>query len=392
MKRIWIISELFPPEETSTAFIMGEIANALSARYEVNVLAGPETYDKSRKFKGQGFKLDDNVKVTRAELPDFNKNSLSGKLLRFILLSRKFGKLLKANVKPEDKVLIVTNPAPLLVIVGKLHRKVGFDFSILVHDVFPENTRAAGIKLPKLAYSRLKSVFDKAYAEADSLIALGRDMKSLLRDKACKGDNPSSIRIIENWADIDIIDAEYRDSGDEITIQFAGNLGRVQGLDEFLSIYREADNPNVKLELWGSGAFEGKLKEMVEKNAIQGVTFKGPYPRAAQSDVLNSCDLAIVTLAKGMYGLGVPSKSYNIMAAGKPILFIGDPESEIALTVKENRIGYVFDINEREKAIEFLRSLTLKDKEELRRMGKRSRELAEKKYGKDIILKKFLDI
>lgn len=49
--------------------------------------------------------------------------------------------------------------------------------------------------------------------------------------------------------------------------------------------------------------------------------------RSQQNDFLNACDIGIVTLNDGMYGLGVPSKSYNIWAAGKPILYIGDDNS-----------------------------------------------------------------
>ena len=47
-----------------------------------------------------------------------------------------------------------------------------------------------------------------------------------------------------------------------------------------------------------------------------------------------------------MYGLGVPSKSYNILSAQKPILFIGNKKSEIALMIEENNIGWTIDNND----------------------------------------------
>lgn len=49
MKRLWLISELFPPDETSTAFILGEIANVMTQIYDVKVICGPEIYDKRKK-------------------------------------------------------------------------------------------------------------------------------------------------------------------------------------------------------------------------------------------------------------------------------------------------------------------------------------------------------
>ena len=50
MKRLWIISEPFPPDETSTGYIMGEIANTFASKYSVSVICGPEIYDKRKKL------------------------------------------------------------------------------------------------------------------------------------------------------------------------------------------------------------------------------------------------------------------------------------------------------------------------------------------------------
>ena len=43
-----VISELFPPEETSTAYIMGEITKTLSDKYNVTIVCGPEVYDQNK--------------------------------------------------------------------------------------------------------------------------------------------------------------------------------------------------------------------------------------------------------------------------------------------------------------------------------------------------------
>lgn len=45
-KILWIVTELFPPDETSTAYILGEIANTMASKYQVKVICGPEIYDK----------------------------------------------------------------------------------------------------------------------------------------------------------------------------------------------------------------------------------------------------------------------------------------------------------------------------------------------------------
>lgn len=394
MTRLWIISELFPPDETSTAFILGEIANVMTRKYEVKVISGPEIYDKRKKLDNQHkYEVSKDVEVLRVKGVDTDKNTFKGKATRFAVISYQLYQLAKQSIKKDDKVLLVTNPAPVVAMVSRLKKKIGFELNILVHDVFPENTAPAGLKLPKPAYTVLKSIFDNAYGRADQLIALGRDMKEVLEHKVAKSKNPPRVTIIENWADLDIVSPiEKNEEGDRaVVLEYAGNIGRVQGLQEMLQHLKVADNQNLSFHLWGTGAEEGRLKAFVETNGMDNVEFHGAYFRSKQCDVINSCDIALVTLTEGMYGLGVPSKTYNIMAAGKPVLFIGDARSEIALLVKENEFGYVFEPEEHEKIVDFLLHISVEMLPELKEMGAKARKVVEEEYSKEIILNKFLE-
>ena len=121
------------------------------------------------------------------------------------------------------------------------------------------------------------------------------------------------------------------------------------------------------------------------------VKFYGPYSRNQQTDVLNDSDISLVTLVKGMYGLGVPSKTYNILAAGKPILYIGEKGTEIWRTVEDNYIGYCFEPDDKKGVVDFVQSLTIDSLPSLRTMGNMARELSERKYSKGTILTKFLE-
>lgn len=364
-QRLWIISELFPPEETSTAYIMGEIADAFSSKYHVGIICGPEVYDKSRKAIQTDFEYG-NYQIYRAEIKPYNKNSIIGKARSFLSTSYSLFKLAKNLIKEGDKVLLVTNPAPLIVLMSRLRRKRQFEFNILVHDVFPENTKAAGISIPFFGF--VKSRFDKAYASADSLIALGRDMKYVLERKT-KGNVP--IHIIENWGDFDGISPVDMPVSDRILLEYAGNIGRVQGLEEIVSELPA----EVELHIYGSGALEQKLRDLHKPN----VYFHGPYSRAEQTRVLGACNICLVTLNDCMYGLGTPSKTYNILAAGRPILYFGPDNSEIALLIEEHDIGYCgwperWNLND------------------LRRKGQNARTIGAKFYTKQAILNKFIEV
>lgn len=367
-KILWIVTELFPPDETSTSYILGQIANAMAKKYQVKIICGPEIYDKRKKLdENNHFCLDKSIEVFRANGADLDKNTTKGKALSFLLMSKRMISLVKQHVRKDDKVLMVTNPAPLVVLMSRLKKKVGFELNILVHDVFPENTKPAGLKLP--LYGMIKHVFDKAYSRADQLIALGRDMKDVLEKKVLNSsENIPKITIIENWADINGIKSQSMPQG-KIVLEYAGNIGRVQGLDKVIEQLPES----VDFHIYGTGSMEETLKKMNHPR----VFFHGPYFRSQQNEVLAACHIALVTLQEGMYGLGVPSKTYNILASGRPILFFGPKNSEIDLLVREERIGYC---GWPEKW----------DKDELVEMGERARELAIKEYSEETILNKFI--
>ena len=365
--KLYIITELFPPDETSTSYILGEIANACTREYEVHVICGPEVYDTRKKLDTEHpFALNPAVTVHRAKGLGVDKNKAAGKALSFLMMSFRLRKLAKKYIKEGDKVLLVTNPAPLVLLMARLRKKRLFELNVLVHDVFPENTIPAGLHLPGWAYRFVKKRFDKAYSRIDKFITLGRDMAEVVQKKAGK---EAVVTVVENWADtVNITPVPFPEGA--ICLEYAGNIGRVQGLDKLVAELPEG----VELHFYGTGAMENTLKEIKHPRLF----FHGPYFRSQQKEVLGACHAAIVTLSDGMYGLGVPSKAYNIMAAGRAIIYYGPADGEIGLTVKENKIGYIgwpekWDINE------------------LTEMGHRARILAEKKYSKPVILEKFLD-
>ena len=367
-RRLWIITELFPPDETSTSYILGEIANAMTKKYDVRVICGPEIYDKRKKIDSEHkFVLDASIDVTRVRGADLDKNTTRGKALSFLLMSKRLYALAKSSIEKEDKVLMVTNPAPLILLMSRLKKRREFEWHILIHDIFPENTKPAGVRLP--LYGFVKSMFDHAYSVADQLIVLGRDMAEILEKKVAKAKRKPKIRIIENWADVEAVTPQPMPRG-KIILEYAGNIGRVQGLDKVITQMPD----DIELHIYGTGAMECFLKEMKQPN----VYFHGPYFRRQQNEVLAACHIALVTLQEGMYGLGVPSKTYNILASGRPILFFGPRDSEIYRLVRDKGIGFV----EWPKVW---------NKDDLEEKGKKARVLAEKEYSKPIILQKFVD-
>ncbi|MNQ30265.1 putative glycosyl transferase [compost metagenome] len=390
---VWIISELFYPDEVSTAQILTDVARKIAKDEKVAVLAGPIGYEKS--YHTNNFELNDNVKIHRVSLPEFDKNNLIERVLKLLLLTIKMSFFILYNVKKGDRVIQVTNPIFLILTTSLIKKVKGFKVEILVHDVYPENLVPAGmIAGSSLKFKIISKFFNYSFQQADRLIVLGEDMKQLMISKT--NNKVQRIDVIPNWADdniqpivnFDKSDYLNKDVDDKIVIGFAGNLGRVQGIIEFVTIFKKAENPNLILTIIGDGALKNEISDLISKENIKNVYLLGSKPRNEQVKFLNSCDIGLITLKKGMKGLGVPSKTYNLMASGKPILFIGDVDSEIDNYIKKYNCGWSFEWNE-EKMIDFFNELTIDDKKEVATKGLNSFSTCNQLFLKNIILDKF---
>lgn len=388
---LWIISELFPPEETSTGYIMGEIANAMTQKYDVKVICGPEVYDEKKKaIVRNNTIIDESIQLLRVAAVKENKSNKLSRIRKFVLMSWQLYKVARKQIKKDDRVLMVSNPFPLIVLMGHLRRKREFNLFMLVHDIFPEGL-FTDMSLPSWAYKLAERMFNKSYSSVDTLISIGRDMNEVLTAKCCGQTHQPQIVTIENWGDVEGITPKERNRDGFIKIQYAGNIGNAQGVSKLVELLYEADNKSVQFGVWGTGSAEERIKNRVKELGMEEqVKFYGPYSRNQQTDVLNDSDISLVTLVKGMYGLGVPSKAYNILAAGKPILYIGERGTEIWRTVEENGIGFCFEQDDRNEVISFLSALSEKDLSVFVEMGKKSRQIAEKKFSKDAILNRFI--
>src|SRR5690606_28740639 len=95
-----------------------------------------------------------------------------------------------------------TNPFLLVVTLAIIRVFKKFDYVLLVHDVFPENALPAGMTNPEgLVYKISKSVYDWAYAKADRLVVLGRDMQQVVNQKVNRS---KEVVVVENWFDEDL--------------------------------------------------------------------------------------------------------------------------------------------------------------------------------------------
>jgi hypothetical protein len=395
--RYWIVTELFYPEEVSTGYVMTKIAEGLSSRVSVGVICGPSGYQS--KVLNANYELNPEILVKRVSVPSFDKNKIVFRVIGFLILTFGFFFKILFNVGRKDKLVLVTNPPTLLPVIGFLKWIKGFDYTIIVHDVFPENAVAGGlIKKNGKAYKIILSIINWSYKKADDFIVVGRDMRDLFEKKTLKN---KPINVITNWADYEMVFPlgnfdmkEYYSLQieNEIIIQFAGNIGRVQGLDFLFNTIEYLQNEHLRFMFIGSGAHKDSLVKKSELMKFKKIHFLPPKSRNDQQLFLNACHIGLVTLSPGMYGLGVPSKVYNIMAAGKAILYIGDKDSEIYRYVIDHEIGWAFTWDEQMELYRFLAQLDIGMLAEISSKGNNARKLVEIKFTMDFILEQYNEV
>lgn len=390
----WIISELFYPDEVSTAQILTDIALKKAEEGNVSVVCGPSGYEKT--YTIQQKELDKRIKIYRVGLPDLNKNKIFERILRLLLLTIRMSWVILTQVKKNDNVLLATNPTFLIITVSLIKKIKKFNLEILVHDVFPENLVPAGlIEKNSLKFRLLSKIYNYSFSNADRLIVLGEDMEKLMIKKV----SPKNIKIdiIPNWADEGIEPLENFNVSSYLSIElknkiifgFAGNLGRVQGILEFIDLFKNTENQNVVLVIIGDGALRSAIEERIKNEDLKNIYYVGSKPRSEQKLFLNACSIGLVALKEGMKGLGVPSKTYNIMAAGKPLIYLGDHNSEIDNYIKKYNCGWSFRWEQMEEIESFINQISYNDLEVLIEKGINSKNAVESHYKKEDVLNLF---
>ena len=394
-KKIWIITELYYPTLNSTGYYMTEIAEYLAKNnQDVNVLCSNLTYNTNlvTTIKNE---VRNKVRINRILLKQIDKNNFIFRILRLTNASIKLFIKSLLLISRKDRVLIVTNPAFLILLMPMLKLIKGIKYDLLVHDIFPENLVAIKkMKSSSLIYKLIKFLFDFSYSKAENCIVIGRDMEKIVKEKI--GDK-SNITLIPNWAEVDKIFPVNKNDTNMINLlnlqgkfifQFAGNLGHAQGLKNILDAISLIKNEDLHFLFIGSGAMESEIKLAATNSLLKNISLIGFQDRSNQNDFLNACDVALITLSDGMLGLGVPSKAYNIMAAGKPILIIADNASEISMCVKEYNLGWIVEPNN-PKLLSDTFEMIYKDFSSGKVNIENSRIVAEKYFAKDIILSQY---
>lgn len=206
----------------------------------------------------------------------------------------------------------------------------------------------AGLLRPSSLVARaMRGINTLMFRALNAVIVIGRDAEKLLLRYG--GMTPDKIRFIPNWATLVpgnrpvSPDNPFRKAiAARFVVGLSGNLGFTHDPDivfQAARLLRDERDIHFLLSGWGMGF--ARLKEMQATAQLANVTLVDRVADGELDALLSSADVWLIPYRKDVAGVSVPSRFYNLLAAGRPVILVSEPEAEAALTVSENRLGWV---------------------------------------------------
>lgn len=394
--RLIVVSELYYPEETSTGYFVTRIAEGLAERFEVTAICSRPTYSE-RELAVPYRETHVGVRILRTRSTRFEKDRLVGRLVNLVSFTLAAAWLCFRHIRRGDRVLVLTNPPTLPPIVGLIARLRGARPHLLVHDVYPEVLVATGlISREGFAARLLGRLTSATYRLYDKVIVLGRDMAELARRRL--GTAADRVAIIPNWGDVDEVRPLAREDNlfarrhnppGKTIVQFSGNIGRTHDIETILAVAGTLrERADIAFQFVGSGG-KAALVDGHGK-ALPNIALLPRQPRDLLPGMLSGADALVIAFVDDMLGVSVPSRMYNVMAAGTPIIAMAHPRSELARTVEEEDCGWVIEAGDTAGLLGIVEHLaTAEGKAEAQAKGMRGREAAIRHYSPGIVIAQF---
>ena len=392
-KKILIVTECFYPEE----FKINDVAIEWKNKgYDVDVLTSVPTYPLGKVFEGyenKFYQKDEynGIHIYRVKAVTGYKESLIKKLLKYFSFMF-FGTILSIFIgKKYDYVLgfnmsALTGMVPA-VVIKKFYKK---PLTFWAQDIWPDSVYAYGFKKTKILSFFLDSFVKFMYHNITSIAISGKGFESKLKPYV-KDD--LEFHYLPNWADdLDMnLEAVEFNKEPKINFTFAGNVGKVQNLDNIIKAFDKLPTDyqeKAQLNIVGDGSALNELKNISSK---ENIIFHGRKPRDVMAGYYKASDFLIVSLIdKPIFKVTVPAKTQTYILAKKPILAIinGDTSN----IVKDNNLGYCSSPNNIEEiTATFIKAINT-DKEQIEEFTKNCTYLTNTIFNKDSIIEKLLQL
>ena len=357
---ILLINRVYPPARGATGRMMQDLSRALVENgWRVTVLSAVDNKQDKKKNKSKDEALPEeqtsqiNQQVIKANLK--GKSMLGYGLIWWRLLS-------KARRLPKHDVVLTMTDPPMMVYLGRLvARRKKSKHVHWCQDMYPDLLPALKVKLPKIIVGTLNGLSLKSLKKADQIVTIGQCMKTRIQHK---GVNANKIKFIPNWADFEVISPSadgnhlnlpekitaaarkpeemFRDNSPKFRVLYAGTIGRAHPMRVILDAASIlAEHKEIEFTFVGDAGAHSVLANERAKRGLENIKFIPFQPIEKLRRVMESGDLHLVTMRQEAAAMLVPCKFYSGLMVGRPTIFAGPENTEIADVIHQYECGTV---------------------------------------------------
>ena len=395
------VHSYFYPDNSAGSQMLCDLSFYLSSNsFDVSVIARRKMlYDYNDKLLNR--EIINGVHVYRVWSSNFGRKRYISRVIDYITLEISLMLKIFQIVKAGDIVILLSDPPLLNILAYPLVRlKKGIVIN-WVHDLFPEVAISAGLFSKTSFINRsITKLRNYVFKRADQNIVIGDRMFDYLVNI---GVSDKNITKIENWSNGDVIhpvshnDNHLRKDWElegKFVVGYSGNLRmpQINDISTILAvIWKLRFNTNILFLFIGAGAGLDIIKKYVEEKNLNNVMFKPFQSSDLLAMSLCVADIHWLTLNPNMEGFVVPSKFYGILAAGKPVIFIGDIDGEIARDIERIGCGSSLEIGDIDKLENFIKQYA-NDPEYVEKIGNIGHQKFGELYDFPVAVDKFIKL
>lgn len=416
--RILLLNQFYYPDIAATAQLCTDWAEDLTRLgHDVTVLCGSGRYRQPHLGRmaepTRTLPLDEvhhGVRIVRVPVEDAPP-PVSALPTRIEQLGRLVGRLsgygqfvvralLRLRGLPRPDVVVALTTPPLVGVLGLLaSRMFAARLVLWVQDVYPDLLDAMGLlRAGSPAYRSLDLLARQLYRSADRIVALDEAMADRLLKAGARS---SQLAIIDHFADSREITLRPKlPSGlraelglhDEFVVCYAGNHGRghdfdtiVQALEAQAQAQADLTVPPLHWLFVGDGDEKARLWARIPSKMQPYVHALPPQARSKLGEVLAAGDVGLISVKAEMQGLLAPSKLYGLLAAGRPLAYIGPECGRIPALLRQYDLGVA--VRNGDGAVLFAGLVAIQqDPARWQSMSQLARQLAETRFDRPLAM------
>ena len=337
------------------------------------------------------------MKVHRFKMVDEGKNPI-GRAIRYILcfLKQLWYGLREKNI---DCIFVISTPPIQGALAAFIKNRKKCKFVYNLQDIFPDTLVGAGLaKKGGILWNIGRMIENYTYRNADKIIVISQDFK---RNIMAKGVPEEKIEIVYNWVDQNAIHPvddndnplfdEFGISKDKFRVVYAGNLGNAQNLDIIIQAAEKLkENEDIEYLIFGKGGLEDDLRKEIVSKCLKNVILLPLQPYERVSYVYGLGNVCLVSCKAGFGGSALPSKTWSILSAGRPVIASFD-EGELKDTLEANQMGVY---SQAENVDEFVSSLKelMQNPHKCKEMGERGRKYILNNLTREVGTSRYVEI